>query len=166
MQQDTEHKLGARQIITLVAVGGVVIATLLLSYQQRGYGKGLVTIGDDIKVKVRVAASVPSRERGLSGTESLAMDEGMLFLFGQSAKHQFWMKDMLIPLDAIWIMDGEIVDLTLGIQPPEPGQEIPIFSPLNEADTILEVPAGFAAQHGLRLGMPVTYRIDRRGALR
>jgi len=166
MANSSEQTISYRQVLALVGLIAVVIATLLLNYQQRSFGRGLVTIGDDIQVQVRIADSTPAREKGLSGTEQLALDEGMLFLFSEPAKYQFWMKDMLFPLDAVWIRDGEIIDLTVNVAPPQPGQDIPVFAPIKAADAVLEVPAGFAARHGLRLGLPVKYDIDKRGGLR
>ncbi|MFH1047181.1 MAG: DUF192 domain-containing protein [Patescibacteria group bacterium] len=157
---------GTKGIIALVVLILMTVSTLLLRYQQSGLGSGTVTIDQRIEVSVDVAASDVTRARGLSGRTSLALDQGLLFLFAQPDKYVFWMKDMNFPLDVIWIKDGEIVDLTLDIRPAADGENIPTFAPLFEADAVLEVPAGFAQQHGLKLGLPVTYRIDRRGALR
>jgi hypothetical protein len=162
----TKH-LDTRAFVGLVVVAILAVTALLLRYQQAGFGAGEVTIGDNLAVAVEVAASDATRERGLSGRNRLETGHGVLFLFAQPAKYSFWMKDMRFPIDAIWIRDGKIVDLSIGIQPPQTDEEVPLsFSPIEAADAVLEVPAGFAAEHGLRLDLPVTYRIDRRGALR
>lgn len=154
------------KVLVLLSIAGLLVLAAVLRWQYAGFGKGQVVIGEDVVVKVDVAASDHTRERGLSGREALRPDEGMLFLFPIPAKYTFWMKDMRFPLDAVWIKDGEIVDLSIGVRPGEPGEQIPVFFPVVPADSVLEVPAGFAARHGLRLGMPVTVRIDRRGTLR
>lgn len=153
-----------------VAALGLILATVVMTgvlrWQYAGFGSGEVRIDGNIIVEVDIAASDPTRERGLSGRESLGEDEGVLFLFAIPAQYTFWMKDMRFPIDALWIKDGAIVDISIDVQPPQPGQEIPVFFPAVPAEAVLEVPAGFARRHGLKLGMPVEIRIDRRGALR
>ncbi len=161
-----DDKADAKAILAAGLLLVIVVATGLLRYQQYGYGAGTVTIGDGPAIPVEVAASDSTRERGLSGRGKMDPDSGMLFLFSEPDRYVFWMKGMVIPLDAVWIRDGEIVDITTGLQPPAEGEEIPLFSPVSPADAVLEVPAGFAERYGLKLGLPVRYKIDRRGALR
>src|SRR3989338_5701660 len=62
----------------------------------------LAKIGDQA-VRVTVADTPESRERGLSGRDGLASDEGMLFVFQNDGYHTFWMKDMLFSIDIIWL---------------------------------------------------------------
>ncbi|MEA3249880.1 MAG: DUF192 domain-containing protein [Patescibacteria group bacterium] len=165
-KDDDDNRLDIKATLTIFVLVAIVVATGLLKYHQAGFGKGTVTIGDGPAIPVLVAASDATREKGLSGRKEMDADSGMLFLFATASKYKFWMKGMEIPLDAVWMRDGEIVDITIGIAPPVEGEEIPFFSPVTEADSVLEVPAGFAARHGLKLGLPVKFDIDRRGALR
>jgi len=162
----SKFSFGLRGMMALVVLAVMFISVPLLRYQQSKFGAGEVVIDQNIVVQVDVAASDKTRAKGLSGRESLAMDEGVLFLFANPGKYVFWMKDMNFSIDAIWLRDGEIVDLTTNIEPTLAGEDIPTFAPLVLADAVLEVPAGFSQQHGLKLGLPVEYRIDRRGALR
>jgi uncharacterized membrane protein (UPF0127 family) len=155
-----------KQIVAVTVVAVMAVTWVLLRIQQSGFGKGEVTIGDRITVSVDVAASAATRRQGLSGRDGLGEDEGMLFIFGTDSPQRFWMKDMRFPLDALWIRDGVLVDLSVSIPPPSEGGEIPVFLSKEPVDAILEVPAGFAARHGLKLGLPVAYRIDRYGGLR
>jgi len=161
-----KNELGARAMLTVAVLVVILIMTGLLRYQQAGFGKGSVTIGDGPAIPVEIAASDTTRERGLSGRESMEPESGMLFLFAAPDRYVFWMKGMEFPLDAIWMREGEIVDITTGLEPAAEGGAIPFFSPMDKADSVLEVPAGFAARHGLKLGLPVKFDIDRRGALR
>jgi uncharacterized membrane protein (UPF0127 family) len=43
------------------------------------------------------------REHGLSDTEKLDGDKGMLFIFDTPDKQGFWMKDMQYPISIIWL---------------------------------------------------------------
>jgi uncharacterized membrane protein (UPF0127 family) len=49
-------------------------------------------------VRVEVAATPETRERGLMYRESLVEDEGMLFIYPDAAPRWFWMKNTKIPL--------------------------------------------------------------------
>lgn len=144
-------------MIMLVTLAAMLIAAGALTLQQRQVGRGTVTIDGRIRVYVEVAATPATRAQGLSGHAPLAADEGMLFIFEQPGLHGFWMKDMLFPLDFLWIRDGVLVDLTPDVPAPVPGQPLPSYFPREPVDAMLEVPAGFARQHGLKLGLPVTY---------
>lgn len=148
-----------RNIVALVIIGAVVIAAAVLSWRQRALKHAVVTLGQT-RVQVDVADSIFTRERGLSGRPSLAADQGMLFIFDAPARYSFWMKEMHFPLDMIWIRDGHIVDITTDVPPPQPGQTVlPTYFPVEPADRVLEVNAGFAQAHGLRTGIEVGYEL-------
>jgi len=129
---------------------------------QRSSGERIrladVTIGG-VTVRADVAETPETRARGLSGRSSLGELEGMLFLFDQPGLEGFWMKDMLIPIDIIWINDGAVVDILANAQPASEAIP-PTFVPKAPANRVLEVPAGFAARHNIGLGSPVTIRFD------
>jgi hypothetical protein len=139
----------------------MVLAWTYLVMTARQTSGGSLTIGEDIRLHVDIAATPAARAQGLSGRASLGEDEGMLFLFPAPGQHQFWMKDMLFPLDFLWIREGRIIDMSVDVQPPSPDGDMHIVSPFEPADTVLEVRAGFAAAHGLRTGLPVTWAVDR-----
>lgn len=152
----------------LAVVFAVVIGIAGFGYwRQQSMYDGTVTLDDRITVSVEVAANTRSRERGLSGREALASNEGMLFLFEDADTYSFWMKDMKFPIDIIWIQGDEVVDITIDAQPPAmPGEQPQSFFPRVAVDRVLEVPAGFAKAHGLRTGMEVAVKVDKRGEVR
>lgn len=104
---------------------------------------------------VEVAGTDETRKVGLGGREFLASDSGMLFIFEKSAKRNFWMKGMKIPIDIIWIRGDEIVDILHNVPPPLSGQkdsELILYAPVAEADKVLEVNSGDAAKYGIKVG--------------
>jgi uncharacterized membrane protein (UPF0127 family) len=63
-------------------------------------------------ITAEVAASDPSRTRGLMFRESLAPNHGMLFVFDQKAIHCMWMRNTLLPLSVAFVDDdGTIVNI-------------------------------------------------------
>lgn len=106
-------------------------------------------------LKVEIADTPEKRGKGLSGRENLATDSGMLFLFNNPDIQRFWMKDMRIPLDIIWIRDNKVVDLLNNIAPPKPNtrdQDLTIYQPREAVDKVLEVNGGFINFFNVHLG--------------
>ena len=52
-----------------------------------------------ISLKVELAALPEEREKGLMFRNSIADNEGMLFVFKEGTGQRFWMKNTRIPLD-------------------------------------------------------------------
>ncbi len=95
-----------------------------------------------------------SRQQGLSGRDQIGAD-GMLFVFPQSAKHQFWMKDMRFDLDLIWIERGRAVAIEENVvkgSNEAQEEELAIYQPPQPVTLALEVPAGFVREQGLMVG--------------
>lgn len=118
----------------------------------QGASESLVFItksdGEILQVKVEVADTPESRSRGLMFRENLPEGTGMLFVFPTETLNSFWMKNTPIPLDIIFIKQGEIVSL---IEDTTPYDET-LLTPESSYTMTLEVPGGYAARHGVRLG--------------
>ena len=102
--------------------------------------------------EVEIADIILKRTKGLSGRESLAENQGMLFLFEKSSKRSFWMAGMNFPLDIIWINGNKIVDISKNIQPPKNIELPAIISPSVEADKVLELSAGAVEKFNIKIG--------------
>ena len=115
-------------------------------------GLALVRIG-----ALAVQAEVPEGDafyRGLGNRDSLPDDRGMLFVFPEPGLLTFWMKDMLISIDIIWISaEGRVVDVqTAQPEPGVPDPELKRYNPNGEAKYVLEVRADLAAEQGVQIG--------------
>ena len=106
-------------------------------------------------LKVVEATSSESQAIGLSGLESMPVDQGLLFVFEYQGIYEFWMKDMLFPLDIIWINEDKTVAGISSDLAPETYPET-FISP-NEVKYVLEVNAGRAATLGIATGTSLVF---------
>ena len=108
------------------------------------------------RVAVELAETPAEQNKGLGYRDQLAWGQGMYFPYERPAFYSFWMKGMRFSIDIVWIRQGRIVDLHSDI-PFEPGGNGPTLRPREAVDAVLEVPAGFAAASGWRIGNRVRF---------
>ena len=102
------------------------------------------------RVLIDIADTPALRERGLSGRKLLLNDQGMYFIFDHPDVYPFWMKEMNFPIDIIWIGEHmSVVDITKSASPSSFPQTFVSSVP---ALYVLEVQAGFAERHGVKIG--------------
>ncbi len=122
--------------------------------QSSGNGQKIVKV-KDIEILVDVSDTSEERSKGLSNRESLNEKEGMLFIFEKKdEKPTFWMRDMLIPIDIIWINDNKIVQIDKNIKTPDkdtPESNLIKYSPQIPIDYVLEVNSGFSDKYQLNV---------------
>ncbi len=124
---------------------------------QRGTQREALING--VVFKLEVADTTETRKLGLGGREKLASDEGMLFVFPEPKKHQFWMKGLKFPIDFIWIRNNVVVDIIKNAQVPPPGatdEDLPRYLPNVEVDQVLEVNSGVVDSLNIRIGDTIT----------
>ena len=116
----------------------------------------------DLVIKVKIADEPKEQQTGLADNSSLALDEGMMFVFDQSKRNTFWMKDMKFAIDIIWIDDQKkIVDIAPNV-PPEPNKDekkLTRYKPKSDAKYVLEINAGLSALHNLQIGDQVAFEL-------
>jgi len=133
-----------------MTLAGFACAPALAGEANPPLPRTTVVIAGRARVSAEVARTDRERELGLSNRPSLGPGEGMLFLFGGVGPASIWMKDMRFPLDILWIREGRIVMIRERANPLRPDRPPEISTA--EADSVLEVPAGFAAARGLSVG--------------
>ena len=119
---------------------------------------------EDLVFPVELADTPDKRIRGLSGRVSLESGTGMLFIFEKPERFRFWMREMEITLDIVWIGSNcEVVDVSENVPFPDPEtplDELPRFSPESRAKFVLEINGGEAAESGLGVGDSVEFLSD------
>lgn len=103
------------------------------------------------KVFLEIADDVYSRELGLMFRESLLPNNGMIFIFEKPEKVNFWMKNMKIPLDLIFISDNKIAKIYSSV-PACKTEDCPGYSSDNNIDYVIETNAGFCKKYGIKSG--------------
>ncbi len=114
---------------------------------------------NDKTFQLMLAKTPQEKEIGLSDTENLAENTGMLFLFDSPNLYPFWMKNMKIPIDIIFVNGDEIVTIFDNVQPPQDSTEnLIIYRPDEPSDKVLEINAGLSEDYGFKKGDKVTLK--------
>jgi uncharacterized membrane protein (UPF0127 family) len=142
-------------IVVVISIG------LLLFYQPKPNLKpeDFIEIGQT-KVFVEIAQSDKEKALGLSGRNSLAQNQGMIFLFNEKRVPAFWMKDMNFNLDFIWLDGNMVVDVTENVIKPEKGisqSQLTLYRPNKPITALLEVNSGFIKRNKIKIGDPVSF---------
>lgn len=145
----------------LVALFGLIVGVELYRFnlnsaQAPTTSAPHVVLIDGVAVRVDLAETPAQQERGLSGRAGLASDEGMLFVFPRDGQYQFWMKDMKFSIDIIWLdSNGRVVYVVPNLAPSTYPNG---YGSTQPSRYVLEVKAGFAAEHGVKVGDTAAFR--------
>ncbi len=113
-----------------------------------------VTVGN-VTVYAEAADTFAEREMGLMNRTYLNEDAGMLFIFPTPQQQSFWMKNMRIPLDIVFITaDNHVLEIYASV-PPCTGDPCTLYTSSAPIQYALEVNSGFCARNGIVSGDPV-----------
>ena len=90
----------------------------------------------DVPIKVEAAVLPEERSRGLMFRESMALNEGMLFVFEKGTSQRFWMKNTRIPLDIGYLSSSGVL---LEIHKAKPFDTSGVPSRSNNIQFVLEL---------------------------
>lgn len=100
------------------------------------------------KLETWIADTTFKRSRGLSVVEKLLPNQAMLFVFEESGRHPFWMKDMKFAIDIMWINErGEIIYIKEQASPQDYPEH---YAPDETALYVLETTSGFVSQYEIQ----------------
>lgn len=112
--------------------------------------------GDTHEFTVEIADTPEAIQQGLMFRESLAPDAGMLFDFGMTRQAGMWMKNTLIPLDMLFILeDGRVVAIARNAQP----GSLRSINPGVPVRAVLELAGGRAAELSIQPGDTVVHPV-------
>ena len=140
------------RLLLACAIVAAAVAGQGTACAQSVHPRGRVTFPDGTKVSVEIADSEATRQRGLMFRMSLAPGEGMIFVFDAPGFYPFWMKNTLIPLDMLWLDSlARVVSIARAV-PPCKADPCPSYPPDADALYVVELVAGFARQHNVKVG--------------
>ncbi|AKZ25843.1 DUF192 domain-containing protein [Ralstonia pseudosolanacearum] len=138
----------------LAGLSLAVAATGALAQTSTGPNTGLPTVDLTIgmyKVHTEVAATQPARETGLMFRKSMPDTAGMLFVFDESARHCFWMKNTDLPLSIAFIDDNGVITDIAEMKPQTEDNHCPTRPGLYA----LEMNKGWFTRKGIKVGTKV-----------
>ncbi|MFA9516638.1 DUF192 domain-containing protein [Halopenitus sp. H-Gu1] len=138
--------------LLLVAAALGLLAVDLWPAEAGEYDRTTVEIEDGdtgerlATVEVRIADTQTKRYTGLSETESLDPDEGMLFIHDEPGSYAYVMRNMSFPIDIVFInADGTISTIHSAEADSDARYE-------GQGQYVLEVRYGYMADHGIETG--------------
>lgn len=147
-------------------------AALLCLFLAAGCGKSSdpvaefrsrpVTLPDGTVIRAEVNTQESDMQRGMMFRDSLPEGQGMLFIHGSPGNYPYWMFNVRVPLDIIW-MDarGTVVEVVENAQPcQKPAaqwRECPNYGGAKTAVVVLELPGGTSRKHGVAVGSTIRF---------
>lgn len=153
------HRISARWprfVATLATIGAISLLPAVAGSEtpRSVIAVRLVTATKTHDITAEIACTREERAHGLMGRQSLAPDEGMIFLFAFPRELSFWMKDTPLSLDMLFIdSSGKINQITKYTKPMSEDR-VTSNGPMS---AVLELAAGRADAYGLAVGDRVFY---------
>jgi hypothetical protein len=142
----------------------LILASLAFIFYNRQTflmkAKGDFVTVNSLNVKVELADTDILRYQGLSNHPKLCEFCGMLFIFPDKQVRTFVMRDMLFPLDIIFINDNKVVKIESNLEP-EGNQYLTPYSSDVPADFVLEVNSGFTDKYSIEIGQEIKFNLKK-----
>ncbi|SRR5579884_1305112 len=160
MQSDT---LAARMLFVAAAALSALAPGCSQSNNDeaiRDFTSREVTLPNGKIIHAEVMMRPVDMTRGMMFRDSLAPDRGMLFIHGSPGKYPYWMYNVKIPLDIIW-MDSRrrVVEISANTPPcrEKSARACPNYGGHEDAQFVLELNAGAAAKNGVTVGSTIEF---------
>ncbi len=108
-------------------------------------------------IQLEVARTPQEQAKGLMYRASLPDDRGMLFPFSPARPVQFWMMNVPISLDMVFLRNGVVRYIAANV-PPCTATPCPTYGPRVAIDQVIELRGGRAEELGLKVGDRVSVR--------
>ncbi|NMG06400.1 DUF192 domain-containing protein [Brasilonema sp. UFV-L1] len=108
-------------------------------------------IPDGTKIQLEVAQTPQQQAMGLMYRPTLPDNRGMLFQFPSPIQANFWMKNVPVPLDMVFMLDGKVLYIAASV-PPCSSDPCSTYGPQTVSNQVIELRSGRAAELGLKVG--------------
>ncbi len=152
MKKATRKKLIEWTITVILAILLVVVAWYRFlgpgSQARRAPGSGGEWHELSVVATVEVADDPEERPRGLMGRDSIAPDSGMYFVYEQTHRQGFYMRNTRIPLSIAFIRADGVIIAVRAMQPYDES----LVQPDQDYKDALEMNQGWFAENNIRVG--------------
>lgn len=111
----------------------------------------VATVPNGTKIQLEVARTPQEQAMGLMYRPTLPDNRGMLFEFPSAFQASFWMKNVPVPLDMVFMRDG-VVKYIAASAPPCNSNPCPTYGPRTPINQVIELRSGRASELGLKEG--------------
>ena len=154
--------LDVPNIMVLVHIKPVLLMILFLCIPLNAIAEenklcDLVIINKNNKsilLRVEIADNIETRGRGLMFRKELKENDGMLFVYRNKVKRNFWMKNTYIPLSIAYINGKGIINEIYEMKPLDTSITYPSIMP---AKYVLEVNKGWYARNNITRGCKIIF---------
>ncbi len=115
----------------------------------------VATIPNSTQIQLEVAKTPQQQAMGLMYRPALPDNRGMLFNFASPQPVSFWMKNVPVALDMVFLRKG-VVQYIAEKVPPCTKEPCPTYGPRTLIDQVIELRSGRAAELNLKKGDIVT----------
>ena len=106
------------------------------------------------KITLEVADTDTKRQLGLMFRDSLDENQGMIFLFNKPREVSFWMKNVKIPLDMLFIYKNKVVKI-YNMVPGCEDEPCDLYPSVYKIDYVIELNGGFCQKYNIKTGQDV-----------
>lgn len=146
-------------IVLLIVFSDVFVTnTENATNEQLAFVTFFPTNSTSVVITCELASSPEERLVGLMFREELSADEGMLFVYESPHNVSFWMKNVLIPLDIIFlnetgtVINAEEADVEIDV----PDEELRSYCSASPVLWVVEVNQGLCNLYGIDVGTNVS----------
>ncbi len=120
-------------------------------YSALAVNKHAYAVINDKKIFLEIADTPEKQMNGLMYVKKMPENQGMIFLFDRPEPRIFWMKNMRIPLDIIFVRNREIIKIYKNAPIDTTGRH-PLYKSIRRSDSVVEVNAGFCDKYNIKTG--------------
>jgi uncharacterized membrane protein (UPF0127 family) len=138
--------------LMLLALAGAGCGPKTVSPDELGMRTIRLPNGQEIRAEVEI--NPVDMQKGMMFRDSLARGRGMLFIHEKPGLYAYWMYQVRIPLDIIWMdANRRIVEISADTPPCKTkASKCPNYGGHEQAQYVLELGGGEAKRLGLRVG--------------
>ena len=103
-------------------------------------------------INLEVAQTPQQQAMGLMFREALPDDRGMFFPFEEARIARFWMNNVPVALDMIFLQEGKVVEIATAPPCDTEPQDCPLYGPDTIVDGVIELREGRAKELNLATG--------------